>query len=68
MTPQMFLEFEFLFKGTTTLHIHNWPGDYYRFSPQCYREVLLEGMDNVHVYSVMIPPRIVGIGYVNKRD
>ncbi|MEM8752216.1 MAG: methyltransferase domain-containing protein [Pseudomonadota bacterium] len=56
----------FLFKGTTTLHVHNWPGDYYRFSPQCYREVLFKDFDGVEVYSIMIPPRVFGIGSVRK--
>ncbi|PQA85380.1 methyltransferase domain-containing protein [Hyphococcus luteus] len=61
-------KFHFLTLGTSTLDIHNWPGDYYRFSPQCYREVLFEGMENVEVYSVMIPPRIIGIGYNKKSE
>ncbi len=49
--------------GTPVLNIHNWPGDYYRFSPQSFKEVIFEGMREVEVYSMMIPPRIIGIGY-----
>ncbi|MBI1194421.1 MAG: methyltransferase domain-containing protein [Gammaproteobacteria bacterium] len=52
--------------GTVTMRVHNWPGDFYRFSPQAYREVLFAGMRDVEVYSIMIPPRIFGIGYVVK--
>lgn len=51
-----------LTRGTTTLFIHAWPGDYYRFSPQAFREVVFEGFEDVEVYSVMLPPRIFGIG------
>ena len=47
--------------GTPTLHVHNWPGDYYRFSPQAYREVVFEGMEVVEIHSVSIPPRILGV-------
>lgn len=48
---------------TPTLCIHNWPGDYYRFSPQAFKEVFFEGMRDVEIYSVMVPPRVIGIGY-----
>jgi SAM-dependent methyltransferase len=50
-----------LFTATLTLQVHNYPGDYYRFSEQAFREVLLEGLDNVEVRSVMVPPRIIGV-------
>lgn len=48
---------------TPTLCVHNWPGDYYRFSPQALKEVFFEGMKDVEIYSVMVPPRVIGIGY-----
>jgi SAM-dependent methyltransferase len=51
-----------LFRTTLTLEVHNAPGDYYRFSPQAFREVLFEGMENVKIYSVMMPPIIIGTG------
>ncbi|MEP6810208.1 MAG: methyltransferase domain-containing protein [Chthoniobacterales bacterium] len=51
-----------LFASTLTLHVHNFPGDYYRFSPQAFREVFFEGMKEVEVVSVLTPPRIIGVG------
>lgn len=50
------------FASTLTLHVHNFPGDYYRFSPQAFREVFFAGMNEVEVVSVLIPPRIIGAG------
>jgi SAM-dependent methyltransferase len=51
------------FTGTVTFQIHNWPGDFYRFSPQAMREVFMEGLEKVDVRTVMWPPRVMGIGY-----
>jgi ubiquinone/menaquinone biosynthesis C-methylase UbiE len=51
-----------LFNSTVTYEIHNWPGDYYRFSPQAVREVFLEGLEQTEVRSVMLPPRLFAIG------
>jgi SAM-dependent methyltransferase len=51
--------------STATLVIHDFPGDYYRFSPQAMREVLLEGLDAREVASLMSPPRLVGSGTVS---
>lgn len=48
--------------SSLTLGIHNYPGDYYRFSPEAMREVLMQGLAEVRIFSVMQPPRIVGIG------
>ncbi|MGA9347921.1 MAG: methyltransferase domain-containing protein [Anaerolineae bacterium] len=48
--------------STITVQVHNAPGDYYRFSPQAFREVFFEGMRDVEVYSVMFPPIIIGSG------
>ena len=50
------------FTSTITFQIHDYPGDYYRFSPQTYKEVFFEGMDQVEIKSLMLPPRIVGSG------
>ncbi len=47
---------------TVTLPIHNHPGDFYRFSPQAMRDVLLKGMTDIHVLQIMVPPRIIGYG------
>jgi hypothetical protein len=51
-----------LFTATVTFQIHNWPGDYYRFSPQAVREVFLEGLEQIEVRTIMWPPRIIGVG------
>ena len=51
-----------LFTGTVTYQIHNHPGDYYRFSPQAVKEVFLEGLEQIEVRSIMLPPRIIGMG------
>ena len=51
-----------LTNSTVTFCVHNFPGDYYRFSPQVFTEVFFEGMHNVSVVSLMIPPRIIGSG------
>jgi len=48
--------------ATLTLGVHNFPGDYYRFSEQAVREVFFEGMREVVVRSVLVPPRIIGSG------
>jgi len=49
-----------LFTGTVTFQIHNHPGDYYRFSPQAMKEVILEGLNEIDVRTVMLPPRVIG--------
>jgi SAM-dependent methyltransferase len=51
-----------LFTGTLTYEVHNWPGDFYRFSPQAVREVILDGLERTEVRTIMWPPRIMGIG------
>ena len=48
--------------STLTLHVHNYPGDYYRFSPQTFREVFFEGMREVEIFPLLTPPRIIGSG------
>lgn len=49
-----------LLAGTITLGVHNFPGDYYRFTEQAVREVLLEGLVERKCRWVMSPPRIIG--------
>lgn len=51
-----------LFSSTLTFHIHNAPGDYYRFSPQTFKDVFFEDMEEVNISAIMIPPRIIGFG------
>lgn len=48
--------------STLTLGIHNFPGDYYRFTEQTFREVFLEGMKEISIRTVLVPPRIIGAG------
>lgn len=51
-----------LFDSTLTFRVHNAPGDFYRFSEQAVAEVFLDGLRNVQVESIMVPPRIIGSG------
>lgn len=48
--------------GEPVLPIHGFPSDYYRFSPEAFREVIFEGLREVKVYSILLPPRIIGVG------
>ena len=48
--------------ATLTLSVHTFPGDYYRFSEQTFREVFFEGFNEVEIRSVLFPPRIIGAG------
>jgi len=45
-----------------TLLVHDFPGDYYRFSPQAMREVLLARLDAVETATLLMPPRLIGSG------
>ncbi len=56
------------FSSTITFQMHNAPGDYYRFSEQALKEVIFEDMENVEICSVMVPPRIIGVGTKRKND
>lgn len=60
--PLMRLSFGPLLASTLTLGIHPYPQDFYRFSPTAVREVLLEGMEEVELVSLLIPPRLIGAG------
>ena len=51
-----------------TLLIHNFPGDYYRFSPQAMREVLLAGCNDIQIQTLLHPPRIIGFGRCAKAN
>lgn len=50
------------FTSTITFQIHDAPGDYYRFSPEAFKEVFFEDMNDVEIRSIMLPPRIIGAG------
>ena len=44
------------------LQMHDYPGDYYRFSAQAMREVFLAGFEVLEQRAVMVPPRLIGVG------
>ena len=48
--------------STLTLSVHNFPGDYYRFSEQTFREVFFDGLTDVVIRTILVPPRIIGAG------
>lgn len=48
--------------STQVLQVHDFPGDYYRFSEQALREVLFEGFELLEQRAVMVPPRLIGVG------
>jgi len=48
--------------GTVTLGLHDFPGDYYRFSEQAVREVFMEGLVEISVKTVLNPPRFIAWG------
>jgi SAM-dependent methyltransferase len=48
--------------STLTLRIHAFPSDYYRFTADAMREVLLDGLLAIDVQTILCPPRIVGAG------
>jgi hypothetical protein len=48
--------------SAVTLGVHNFPGDYYRFSEQALREVFMEGLADVAIRRVMSPPRFIAWG------
>lgn len=48
--------------STPVLVPHEGPGDFYRFSVQAVREVFLEGMEVLELATLMVPPRVVGVG------
>lgn len=47
---------------TTTLKIHDFPRDYYRFSLQAFEDIFFADMSEVEIYTIMRPPRIIGAG------
>ncbi len=51
-----------LHASTPTLGVHNFPGDYYRFSQQAVHEIFLAGLVHTRVQRVLNPPRFIGIG------
>jgi SAM-dependent methyltransferase len=50
------------FFSTITFEVHDFPGDFFRFSEQAVLEVLLDGFNEKTVASKMLPPRLIGSG------
>jgi SAM-dependent methyltransferase len=48
--------------SSATLGLHNFPGDYYRFSEQAVAEIFLAGYERTEVTSLLMPPRFIGWG------
>jgi SAM-dependent methyltransferase len=48
--------------SAVTLGVHDFPGDYYRFSEQAVREVFMGGLTGVVTRVIMVPPRIIAWG------
>jgi SAM-dependent methyltransferase len=48
--------------SSATLGLHEFPGDYYRFSEQAVAEVFLAGYEKSQIISVLMPPRLIGWG------
>jgi len=44
------------------LLVHDYPGDYFRFSEQAMREVLLQNMLVLTTRVLGAPPRLLGVG------
>lgn len=51
-----------LFTATIVFQVHNEPADYWRFSDQAFRGPIMAGLEDVTVQSVMLPPRLIGVG------
>ncbi len=47
---------------TICMERHDFPADFYRFSPAMFREVIFGGYKEVTILDIMDPPRCVGIG------
>lgn len=54
--------FDGLAASTPVLQVHDYPGDYYRFSEQAMREVFFAGFEVLEQRAVMVPPRLIGVG------
>jgi SAM-dependent methyltransferase len=49
-------------RSTHTFQVH-YRFDYYRFSDQAFRDVFFDGMEDVAVQAILVPPRIIGLGF-----
>lgn len=51
-----------LFNSTLKFKVHDYPGDYYRITPQAVKEVFFSDFEDVEICSIMTPPRIIATG------
>src|SRR4029077_11717739 len=49
--------------SSATLGLHDFPGDYYRFSKQAVTEVFLAGYERIEAISLLMPPACIGWGH-----
>jgi SAM-dependent methyltransferase len=48
--------------STPVLGLHDYPRDYYRFSEQACKDILLGGLEPIEIRRVLSPPRFVAAG------
>jgi SAM-dependent methyltransferase len=48
--------------SSATLGLHDFPGDYYRFSEQAMADVVLADLESVTTRLILEPPRVIGAG------
>lgn len=53
---------DFIKRTTMTFPIHDAPHDYYRFTIHSFRDVIMQGLSDVKIWSMMSPPRIFATG------
>jgi SAM-dependent methyltransferase len=54
--------------STRTVPFHEYPGDYWRFSPEAMRSILLADLEVLDLREVHHPPRILGVGRKPKQQ
>ena len=53
---------EVLSASSVTLGVHDFPGDFYRFSEQALAQVILQGLTDTSTRVLLAPPRVLGWG------
>jgi len=53
-------------KSVPTYMIHDFPGDYYRYSKQSCKEIFFDGFKHINQTVFLHPPRIVTAGILNE--
>jgi SAM-dependent methyltransferase len=54
--------------STPVLGLHDYPRDYYRFSEQACKDILLGGLESIEIRRVLSPPRFVAAGRLPHSD